>query len=136
MRILILIGIFIATNAFSSGVPTMHKITPENATTLGFDLSEIIEESMKAGVLKYPKSIDGYIVARVQTSLSDLSGHQVTVTSADAVISDDSPSLLFAFSSDLYDMNICIQYGRIRDGVMYYDRSYCIDSVSNYLITS
>ena len=138
MRVVILIGLFITTNAFSGGIPTSHKLTPDNAASLGFHLSNESEGEvyLKVGVLKYPKSIDRYVVARVQTYLTDFSDRQVAVFSSDALIADNSPSLLFAFNSELYDMSICIQYGRIRENVMYYDRSYCIDSVSNYLITS
>jgi hypothetical protein len=138
MRVAILIGLFIATNAFSAGVPTAHKITPNNAASLNFHLSTEFsgEPYLKIGTLKYPKSIDGYFVARVQTQITDFSDRHVAFSSVDALISDNSSSLLFAFNSELYDMSICVQYGKARKGGMYYDRSYCIDSVSNHLITS
>ena len=120
----------------ADGLPEKIFVSSKNAEQLGFEFTLDKEQgSPKIWVvtLKFPLKVrDGWPVRRVQTYLMDKNGVELSSTSLDHIVSSSSPSLLFHFQPEMYDMAVVVQYSCPDGGDYGCAEAYTIQSMKSY----
>ncbi|QDO82710.1 hypothetical protein FM037_05000 [Shewanella psychropiezotolerans] len=123
----------LAGNVFSSGVPELVELTPDNSKDLGFELKEAYsgDDKVRMVIFTFPKTTHGnWVAKRVQLSLLDSTGDEVMGASSDYVVTDEAPSVMAHYQPGNYDMAIMVQYFCKVKGCV---EAYSVRSVTHYL---